>query len=137
MGTGGAIFNNGQTYGNGEVLMKGAFVDSGSGITVTHGKGWQIARSATTGCYTLTLTPSGNTALAWKALLSGSANINAPASQLTTAFGHPGFAILGEMQSDGKTVYMYTYNSSAIQAWPGATALVEFECVMSISSLNT
>lgn len=131
MATGSAIFNVPQTYGNGLVTVQGVFTDNSGTITIAHGKGWTVARSGTTGIYKLVLT-AGAKGLHW-----GDCNIGAPASQTTTAYSHPGFGLCGDLQSDGVTMYLYTYNSSAVGAWPGSsTTPVQFRLMLSMSNLN-
>jgi hypothetical protein len=140
MGTAGGIFNEGQTYGNGEVNLKGGFTEPVTTPTVVHGKGWQVARTTTTGCYLVTLQPLANTTLAWKAMLSASATMVAPASTGIATLTHPGFAIFSELLSNGYQCYLYVYSYGGAQQWLASAAtgtICEFDCVMSISSLNT
>jgi hypothetical protein len=140
MGTAAGIFNEGQTYGNGEVNLKGAFTEPSTTPVIVHGQGWSIVRTATTGCYLITFQPKANTNLAWKAMLSCSACTTAPASAGVTTLTHPGFAIMGELQANGYQAYLYVYSLGGAQQWLNSAAagtLVEWESIMSTSSLNT
>jgi hypothetical protein len=140
MGTGGGLFNEGQTYGNGEVNLKGGFTEPVTTPVVVHGKGWQVARTATTGCYLITLQPLANSTLAWKAMLTASATTVAPASTGVTTLTHPGFVVFSELLANGYQCYMYNYSFAGSQQWlasAGAGTIIEFDLVMSISSLNT
>ena len=125
------IFNTPQIYGNGLVLMQGGFTDGGT-PTVAHGKGFTVARTTVNGCYKIVLQYS------WKGMHSCQCDIVAPASQLANAYAHPGWAVPGDLQSDGQTFYLYTYQyTSGTQTWaPGSGTIVEFESILSGSALN-
>ena len=135
MATPGAAINaTGQTYGQGEVTIKGAFIEPSTTPTVVHGKGWTVARTASTGCYLVTLQQG------FKAVLSGSACCNAAASVGVATYTHPGFAICGELQASANTFYIYVYSVAATQQWIASAAagtLVEFDLICSTSLLNT
>lgn len=132
MASGAAIFNEQQTYGNGLVNLQGTLTFSnGSGaFTISHGKGFTAVRS-TTGVYKITLTPS------FKGIHAVDANMSIPASQGASAPSHPGFAQCSDLQSDNQSFYIYTYNSSAASADPGSGNLMNFNVVVSMSSLNS
>lgn len=133
MASGSGIFNAEQTYGNGLVTMQGSFTDNGTTVTVTHGKGFTVARASTTGCYLVTLQ------YGFKGMHSGQVAVNSPASTGNGSFSHPGFGLAGDLQSNSNQnnqFYIYSYNSSTTQAWLGTTAICCFECVFSMSNLN-
>lgn len=136
MGTAGAIFNETQTYGNGEVILKGGFTDVSSAANITHGLGFQVARGLSTGVYKITLQPAGNTSLTWKGLLSGVSKLVAAASTGDATYTNPGSVVMGDLQSDGKTVYAYVYDDSNTQGWLPSGVAVHFHLTMSTSTLN-
>lgn len=131
MASGAAIFNEQQTYGNGLVNMQGTLTFSnGTGtFAVSHGKGFTCTRTIT-GVYKVVLTPS------FKGIHAVDGNMTLPASQGASAPSHPGFVQAGDLQSDAQSFYLYTYNSSASSADPASGNLVNFNVVVSMSSLN-
>lgn len=127
----GAIYATAQTYGNGMVTFQGGFTDSGSAAIVVHGKGFKVVRGVTGGVYKVTLQSTV------KSIHSCQAQVNAPASTADGAFSHPGFAVAGDLQSDGVTFYVYTYNFAGSQGYMGSTTTIcEFEANCTTSSLN-
>jgi len=128
---GGAIYNDSQTYGNGLVTLQGTFSDSGTTITVLHGKGFTVARGGTfAGCYKVVL------ASGVKGLHSVQADVATVNTIASATVVHPGFAATSDLAADTQTFYIYTYNFAGTQVTLVATTSCTFAVVGSLSALN-
>jgi hypothetical protein len=128
VGASGSIWVDKMCYGIGQVDYVGGFTTNGSTATIVHGKGYTVSRAAAGTFLVKVTTP-------FKTMLTSAADLVAPAAQGNT-FTHPGFAVTGDLQSDGQTFDVYTYNFAGTQGDPASTVLIEFAITLS-NSLNT
>ena len=129
MAQSGAIWVDKMCYGIGQVDYAGAFTVNANVATVAHGKGFTVVWSNANGYFTVKL----NTA--FKGMIDGGASLNAPATQ-GNAYTHPGFAVVGDLQSDGQSFAIYTYQFAGTQLNPTSNTFIEFAITVSNSLTN-